>query len=434
VTWTPATDNVGVTEHGLYRDGNPIATLGGSASSYTFGGLVCGSSYLLGVDAADAAGNRSSRASAAGTTAACSSGGGDTPSVFLSPTGSDSNPCTQAQRCKTLDRAYRVADPGDVVELAGGTYAGEQSIPDVTKSGTAKVVFRPAPGASVTLGDGIGVWGDHVEFRGLTITDDFYVKCGADHVTLRDSKASLFFIRSATNISFIDVEFGPSHDISQIGHTEDCQFSPDGILMERVYMHDFWWDGTAQSTNHMECLTISAAHNFTLRNSKFHRCEDFDILVKHRYPVLKSTNMTFENNWFDKPWPDGTYAISFSQPDSGGTYENVLIRNNSFATPLLLRPEITWRNLQVIGNVGVRTGGSCSDYVSRYNVWSAMDPCSSTDLRAASGFVNAAGFDLHLRADSVAVGHGDPSSYPSIDIDGQSRPQGGAPDAGADER
>jgi hypothetical protein len=184
----------------------------------------------------------------------------------------------------------------------------------------------------------------------------------------------------------------------------------------------------------MECLTISAANNFTLRNSRFHRCEDFDILVKHRYPVLKSTNMTFENNWFDAPWPDGTYAISFSQPDSGGTYENVLIRNNSFATPLLLRPELTWRNLQVIGNVGVRTGGSCSDYVSRYNVWSAMDPCSATDLRAPSGFVNAAGFDLHLQADSVAVGHGDPSSYPSTDIDGQSRPQGGAPDAGADER
>jgi hypothetical protein len=143
--------------------------------------------------------------------------------------------------------------------------------------------------------------------------------------------------------------------------------------------------------------------------------------------------MTFENNWFDKPWPDGTYAISFSQPDSGGTYENVLIRNNSFVTPLLLRPEINWRNLQVIGNVGVRTGGDCRDYVSRYNVWSSMAPCSTTDRQAPPGFVNPSAFDLHLRPDSAAVDRGDPTSYPATDIDGEARPRGGAPDAGADE-
>jgi chitodextrinase len=432
VAWAASTDNDEVSGYGLYRGASHVAT--GTSLTHTFGSLSCGTTYTLGVDAYDPAGNRSAKASVGATTAACSGPGGGSAAVFLSPSGSDANPCTQAAPCRSLERGLTVATAGAVVELAGGTYSGGQVVPDVSRAGAARIVVRPAPGAQVTFAEGLSVRGDHVEVTGVTVGDDVYVRCGVDDFTFRDSKASLFFVRSATNISFVDVEFGPSHDISQIGHTEDCQFSPDNILMDRVYMHDFWWDGTAQSTNHMECLTLQASNNFTLRNSRFHRCEDFGLFIKHRHPVLHSTNLVIENNFFDKPWPDGSYGISFSEPDSGGTYENVLIRNNSFVSAILLRPEITWRNLQVVGNVGVRTGGDCGDYVSRYNVWSAMDPCHSTDLRAPSGFVNAAGFDLHLRPDSVAVGHGDPSNHPSSDIDGQARPQGGAPDAGADER
>jgi hypothetical protein len=42
--------------------------------------------------------------------------------------------------------------------------------------------------------------------------------------------------------------------------------------------------------------------------------------------------------------------------------------------------------------------------------------------------------DWHIStADTCARGAGDPSSYPPTDLDGQSRPLGGTPDAGADE-
>jgi chitodextrinase len=70
VTWTASTDNVGVTGYGAYRN----AVLAGSptATSYTFTGLACGTSYTLGVDAADAAGNRSGKAAMTASTSACS--------------------------------------------------------------------------------------------------------------------------------------------------------------------------------------------------------------------------------------------------------------------------------------------------------------------------------------------------------------------------
>jgi chitodextrinase len=71
VSWGASTDDVGVTGYGLYRDGSSAGTVAASARSYTFSGLACGTSYALAVDAADAAGNRSTRSQLTAATSAC---------------------------------------------------------------------------------------------------------------------------------------------------------------------------------------------------------------------------------------------------------------------------------------------------------------------------------------------------------------------------
>ncbi|MFI6541524.1 fibronectin type III domain-containing protein [Nonomuraea sp. NPDC050547] len=58
VEWDPATDDVGVTGYGIYRDGSKQGQ-DQTGLSYTFAGLTTGQTYVLGVDARDAAGNRS---------------------------------------------------------------------------------------------------------------------------------------------------------------------------------------------------------------------------------------------------------------------------------------------------------------------------------------------------------------------------------------
>jgi chitodextrinase len=72
VSWTPASDNVGVTGYGLYRNG--IATGSSIVPSSTFSGLACGTTYTLAVEAYDAAGNRSGRTSLSAATSACAEG------------------------------------------------------------------------------------------------------------------------------------------------------------------------------------------------------------------------------------------------------------------------------------------------------------------------------------------------------------------------
>jgi chitinase len=69
VAWSPSSDNVGVTRYGAYRNGvfkGTVTTLG---VQHIY--LTCGTSYSLGVDARDAAGNRSAQATITARTANC---------------------------------------------------------------------------------------------------------------------------------------------------------------------------------------------------------------------------------------------------------------------------------------------------------------------------------------------------------------------------
>ena len=70
LTWQPSTDNVGVTGYGLYRAGSRVGSA--TTTTWIFSGLSCGTSYSLGVDGVDAAGNRSDQAIVMVSTTACS--------------------------------------------------------------------------------------------------------------------------------------------------------------------------------------------------------------------------------------------------------------------------------------------------------------------------------------------------------------------------
>ena len=69
LSWTGSTDNVGVAGYRIFRDGVSAGT--SATPSFSFSTLTCGTSYVLGVDAFDAAGNTSARPAITATTSAC---------------------------------------------------------------------------------------------------------------------------------------------------------------------------------------------------------------------------------------------------------------------------------------------------------------------------------------------------------------------------
>ncbi len=135
-----------------------------------------------------------------------------------------------------------------------------------------------------------------------------------------------------------------------------------------------------------------------------------------------------ENNFF---YPSGN-----PYPIQGEDFENFDLRYNSIAGPILLyNGPGPGTSMDIVGNV--LRAGSCARQGNgvpinwRHNVIQG-GTCGPTDKNAAPGFLDP-NSNLHLAAGSAAVNAGDPASYPSRDIDGQSRPVGAVPDAGADE-
>ncbi|MEM8507824.1 MAG: fibronectin type III domain-containing protein [Bacteroidota bacterium] len=75
LSWSGATDNVGVTGYRVFRDGSLEVTLG-NVTNHTVSGLTADTSYLFTVRALDAAANESADSNALAVTTAADSGGG----------------------------------------------------------------------------------------------------------------------------------------------------------------------------------------------------------------------------------------------------------------------------------------------------------------------------------------------------------------------
>ncbi len=370
------------------------------------------------------------------------------PALRLSPTGVDTNDCSVARPCRTLNRAYRLAQPGQTVEMAAGSYADTGLTLDSSKTAAADVIFRPVAGATVTFPSQLHVYARHLELRGLRFSSKLWIEATAADVTVRNSTLKNFDLysngkQSSQDISFIGGSIGPSaNENSRIASNGPATTaSPRNILIDGVEFHDF--TVTPGSGAHVECLQVWAVDGLTIRNSTFRNCEVFDIFLQKLPGGAAATpsNILLENNFFDC-CAGGYYAIRLAD-HAGTSWKNVTIRNNSLNKAINPDPSVPYSNVKIVGNVGPEVkfwSGTTGAVQAKpagievgHNVWYAGAKVGATDKVAPSGFVNAAALNFHLKAGAAAIDAGDPANAPATDIDGNPRPAGKAPDAGADE-
>jgi hypothetical protein len=325
-----------------------------------------------------------------------------------------------------------------VVEVAGGSYSAQSITTDGSKTSANDVVFRPASGASVVLGD-LNVLGDHVEVRDMRVTSSVATKTSTDDVTLRNIDMLGFFIEGSSNVSLIGgrVHCGVCDYHSQISAESGVNVAPTNILFDGVLFED--WQA-ATSDQHTECLQIGGGIGITIRNSTFRDCATqtpnnatSNIHVSWYGFGPKTRDVTIENNFI--------YESGNAFSIQAGDYAGLRIRYNSIVGPIVVfGGEGDGTPVQITGNILRYAAGMCSaqplgsgpnaPLTWRYNILSG-GTCHSTDKNAAYGYTNNL-TNLHLLAGATAINNGDPSSYPATDIDGNTRT--GTPDAGADER
>jgi len=361
--------------------------------------------------------------------------------VYLSPTGNDSNPCTKSKPCLSFGHVWDNSLAGQTIEVAAGTYGDQQLNPYLLGAPRKKVIFRPAAGAKVTVGE-VVVKGSYIEFRGMRF-GGWSTTEQARGITFRNISSANMFIASSQDVSVIGGDIGPGTGLdydSQITTTSGSQTPPANILIDGVRFHDWW--RPAGTDFHTECLQVGSGINVTIRNSRFERCATHDIFIRSwgqtNGGVHTIRNWTIENNVFGATL-DGFFSLNVTEgSDEQQPCEDMLIRNNTLLQDMHVScPAGGATGIRVESNIQPSMKSfACGLNGSKwnYNVYGSGTPCGPRDRVGNPRFVNAAALDLRLRKGSAAIDRGNPKSFPARDYVGQKRPFGRAPDAGAYEK
>jgi hypothetical protein len=356
--------------------------------------------------------------------------------LYVAPGASGS--CTAASPCGSMNAAYRAAQLGDTVLMAGGTY-GEQNLSPRSLPGTdsvrpsgEEITFRPRPGASVSV-DGLILGGsrsapvEHVLFEDLTFTDWVATRSGADVHFLRTTHRAQLHANWVEYLSYQGSEVGPFTDDTGDG----LQFNQiDGraghhILVEGLRIHDVHPNNSAAHPDAVQWY--GPYHQVTFRANRLWNNDNINLRGDG-----EMQDYVVENNFFGDARDPVVPRYYTAQIQGNGA----VVRYNSFDGAL--QPSGSNERSGQIWEGNIMTWSTCSvagdDSTVRYNVFVGGNACGTNRRRVReSGWVDSAGGDPRLRAGSPAIGAGNPNSFPPTDFHGQARPGDGAPDAGADE-
>ena len=380
--------------------------------------------------------------------------------LLVSPSGSDANRCTQSAPCLSLRRAYEVAHPGDVVQVADGSYSSEQILVYDPSKATAKrrVVFIAAPGAHPVFTSGIQLAGaQHVEFVGLTLDSTRGNDFGGTafnrqdpasprmtDVVFRNGKLQTFNIASGKDITIANSEIGNycyCNRFSSNNIFSDAQGDSQGITLTGNLFHNITTGG---ATAHAECLFVKAVDGLTVTNNRFLNCPGTG-LAFYDSATGHARNILVENN-FMSCQPGTCYGGGATGDtiylDSKGSqsFSNVTVRFNSSTGEFLFDVNASHaQNFRVYGNA-LGGGLSCpkgGSFKADYNVGVI---CGGTNRVKLPTFVDSSpNGDYDAAPGSKQIG-AVPLSFcakngcPTRDIDGNARPRRWNVDAGADQR
>jgi chitodextrinase len=236
ITWLASTDNVGVTGYNLYRDGAYATST--MLLTHTFAGLACGSSHSFGVEAFDAAGNRSMRTTLTFATSACSAppSGGDPVIAIAGDIAGDGSG----------DGA--TATLLDSIRPAAVLTAGDNAYPDGTASdfstyyhptwGRFKSLTFPTPGNHDYLTSGAAGYFGYFGSRAGTAGKGWYsYDLGAWHLIALNSEVA----HGATSeqVTWLKNDLAASGAKCVLAYWHKPRFSA-GVYTDRSEFQPFW--------------------------------------------------------------------------------------------------------------------------------------------------------------------------------------------------
>ncbi|HJU48775.1 MAG TPA: hypothetical protein VJ689_11605, partial [Gaiellaceae bacterium] len=363
-----------------------------------------------------------------------------------------------ASACGSLPSAYRVARAGDTVNIVDGVYASQ-----TLTGGTKAVRFqaagpgRPRFGQIVSAASGITLRG--VAIEGRDVDGNPHACPDPDNAVLYPCGARQTF--ENVIVDGLGARGADVHGIRGVGDHFVLRNSEIRNIVDNkgfeagaddmVLDHNLWHGIVSTSEfTHNECAYVDGGNRQIWRRNRFVGCPTMAMYFTNWDGGSPYRQVLIENNMFghtlddEQAFHSGCGVVLGLGQNRQNTFIEWTVRYNTFESSVCSDGSpsgVDDRTGRWYGNVG--TGWGCApEFVYHHNVGTA---CGRQDLAVAAAsndrgrpnrvawYVNAPGGNLHLRPGTRPIGRGDPTDYPRIDIDGQRRPQGRAPDAGADE-
>lgn len=407
ISWAPSTDNVAVAGYTVLSNGASIGTTTGT--SYTVGGLQCGTSATLGVLAFDAAGNKSSVSQLTASTIACTTPPAGN-ALYVSPSGSDSNAGTLAAPWRTIGKAAATLTAGQTVYLRAGTYEENTSGPCDTSYNVVRFLRSGSSGAPITIS---GYPGEESQVIVKT-----KLRIAANWIRLQNFVYDRnHAYASPSDLACTGEELHVTGDDVTITGLEVRNGNKSGIFLrdaDRVTIEGNWIHDNGTHYNADHGIYWSSGAGGMIANN----------IVEHNY----------------------AYGIHmYPEPMGQVITENTVVGNGR--SGIILSGA---QNVTVVNNIsawnqfaGIRTGSlGCSGCRAERNILfgNASDYELPTPLTIISTihadplFVNRSGGNYRLGAGSPAVDAALPQYARADDFEGTARPVGVGPDIGAFER
>ncbi len=429
---------------------------------------------------------------------ACGDGGaGPSAGVayYVSPSGDDNNPGTEAEPWRTVGKAAATLAAGETAYLRAGTY-NERVVPANSGAAGAYITYAAYPGETPVI-DGAGInlpldWGglfdissrSYIRVVGLTIknagphdNNPGILVDGSSYITIKDNHtvntvssgigvwASAHVIIDGNEVegacndgeeecitvagtSDFEVKYNHVHDSgpgAKGGEGIDVKDGSSNGTVHHNHVHDINRLGIYVDAWDKETRAIEVYAN------NVHDCRgDGFTLASEAGGLLKDVKIY--NNLVYNNYDNGLGIFDYGEPGvQRHPIENVRIVNNTFynngrngwgggiiienndAKGVLLRNNICSQNLsfQIALEKGVPSEVTVDHNLIHGFRGYGNEIKGNAYVEGDPKFVDTAKADFHLQGSSPAIDKGSPAEAPGTDYDGKPRPHGAGVDIGA---